>query len=93
MSTFSILGSAKLNTPDGKNPPTTSTSEATAKASSLISGPGGHSSSDSGDRAAKDTEAGAGAGARTKTACQAAHDELEARLRDEELGHRSRGGW
>lgn len=90
MSTFNILGSAKLNTPDGKNPPTasatTSTSDTTAGAASLSSGPG----DDSGDSGAG-AEAGGKTGKGTKTACQLAHDELEARLRDEEFHARSRG--
>lgn len=79
MSTFNILGSSKLNTPDGKNPPTASATTSTSGVTA------GTSSSGSGDGAAS------GAGAGTKTACQAAHDELEARLRDEELGARSKG--
>lgn len=96
MSTFNILGSAKLNTPDGKNPPTTSTSEATATGASSLSSSGSSDSSDSsGSGSGSGSNAGGGdeaaSGARTKTACQAAHDELEARLRDEELGHRSKG--
>lgn len=69
---FGLLGSAKLNTPNGQNPPTssstTSTSEATVRAT---------------DQAADANS--------NQTACQKAHDELEARLRDEELGARSKG--
>lgn len=60
-----------------------------ASSSSLISTPGGGPAKDSG----VEKSGGSGAGPRTKTACHAAHDELEARMRDEELGHRSRGGW
>ena len=75
---FSILGSAKLNTPDGKNPPTTSTSEATATAQGSGAG-----AAEGGD--------GVGKRGNERTECHAAHDELEARLRDEELGYRSKG--
>lgn len=72
---FNILGSAKLNTADGKNPPptsasTTSTSDATAEAVGQIG------------------EKGADV---KRTMYQKAHDELEAGLRDEEVGARSKG--
>lgn len=72
---FNILGSAKLNTADGKNPPptsvpTTSASDATAEAV----GQTGENGADV-----------------KQTTSQNAHDKLKARLRDEELGAQSKG--
>ena len=68
-SSFGILGSAKLNTGDGKNP-TSSTTAATQM-------------EDAKGSTASDEE--------HRQQCQKAHDDLEARLKDEELHGRSRG--
>ena len=71
---FGILGSSKLNTQDGKNPPSTSQDASNA-------------ATDAGN--GKNTEASKGEDYRRE--CQRAHDEMEARLKDEELHGRSKG--
>ncbi len=75
---FNILGSSKLNTIDGKNP--TTKKPASAAASSTAQQAKG-----------KDEGSTRQSEADRLTACQKAHDALEARLRDEELNARSRG--
>lgn len=72
-SSFNILGSSKLNTADGKNPTSSSTTAI------------------QGQTAGAKDQASATGGLDKDTACRKAHDELEARLRDEELSARSRG--
>lgn len=74
---FNILGSSKLNTIDGKNP--TSKKPASAASSTAQQAKG------------KDEGSSRQSEADKVTACQKAHDALEARLRDEELNARSRG--
>lgn len=69
---FNILGSAMLNTPNGQNPPTSSSTTETTETNVGAT------------KQAADADS-------KQTACQKAHDELEARLRDEELGARSKG--
>ncbi|KAI4186645.1 MAG: hypothetical protein LQ348_004189 [Seirophora lacunosa] len=71
-SSFNILGSAKLNTPDGKNPKPAATSKPSVNGSS------------------QHARASTGSDDYHKQ-CARAHNELEARLRDEELNGRSRG--
>ncbi|KAL8961716.1 MAG: hypothetical protein Q9193_001777 [Seirophora villosa] len=71
-SSFNILGSAKLNTPDGKNPTPATTSKPSVNGSTL------------------NVRASTGSDDYQKQ-CARAHNQLEARLRDEELNGRSRG--
>lgn len=74
---FNILGSSKFNTIDGKNPATKkSTSAASSTAQQAKGKDEGSTHQSEADRL---------------TACQKAHNALEARLRDEELSARSRG--
>ncbi|KAG7006333.1 hypothetical protein G7Y79_00015g039230 [Physcia stellaris] len=70
---FGILGSSKLNTVDGKNPP----SKPDTSKPTLGMASGGSSNPSKQDDYRRE--------------CQRAHDEMEARLKDEELGGRSRG--
>lgn len=74
---FNILGSSKLNTTDGKNP--------TAKK------PASAASSTAQQAKEKDEGSTRQSEADRLTACQKAHNALEARLQDEELNARSRG--
>ena len=69
---FNILGSSKLNTVDGKNPPPSSENKSTL----------GMASGGTSDKSKQEDY---------RRECQRAHDEMEARLKDEELHGRSRG--
>ena len=73
-SSFGILGSSKLNTQDGKNPPSTGSG---ATKTSSNGGTGQTSDASKGEDYRRE--------------CQRAHDEMEARLKDEEMNGRSRG--
>ena len=70
---FGILGSSKLNTVDGKNPP--KSSETSKSTLGMASGGMSNQNKQEGYR----------------QECQRAHDEMESRLKDEELQGRSRG--
>lgn len=84
-SSFNILGSSKLNTSNGKNP-ATAQSEKTFD----VLGSSKFNTADGKNPAS----VGAGQAAKSDDyhkSCMKAHNELEARLRDEELNSRSKG--
>lgn len=72
---FDILGSTKLNTQDGKNPTPLSSNDTKTPSSAEAGGQG----------------SGGSKGEEYRRECQNAHDEMEARLKDEEQDGRSRG--
>lgn len=86
-SSFNILGSSKLNTIDGKNPSPANNKPASAAASTTTT-----TTTTAHQAKGKDKETTRRQSEADRlTACQKAHDALEARLRDEELNARSRG--
>jgi hypothetical protein len=84
-SSFNILGSSKLNTSNGKNPATAQPEKTfdILGSSKLNTADGKNPASVAAGQAAKADD--------YRKSCFKAHNELEARLRDEELSSRSRG--
>ena len=82
-SSFNILGSSKLNTPDGKNP---ASAQSEKKFDILGSSNLNTPNSKNPTSVAADPKAD-----EYRKACLKAHNEMEVRLRDEELNSRSRG--
>ncbi len=89
-SSFNVLGSSKLNTSDGKNPV-----PAQPKKTFDILGSSKLNTADGKNPASVAASQVAASGSTNpddyRKACMKAHNELEAKLRDEELNSRSRG--